>query len=264
MCSIWLGHIHLLSLAGIAVIGGSRQSICQCNGQKSQDKIGRPPSDKSRTAPFPLINPFSVRRRVLGPFWELLSATMPTGDNSRFLFPVTFCLATCIAEPDSACSGGLPLSKTSSSVVSTLGTTGSGVKFSAVADRRSRFPVSTRRDSGASGISCALLLGDDGRRSAICASPLMAERTAEPPHLKQSTGRLFRSRVLYKSRSSNSSCLLKTSRQWGSTNADKRFRTFPSRASICGHRCNHHVAQSQLADRSAALNLPTSPHIPYL
>jgi len=224
-------------------MGGSRQSICQCNGQKSQDRMGRPPSERSKMALLLPINPFSVRLRVLGPFWELLSATVPTGDNSRFLFPITFCLATCATEPDDGFSEEFPLRRGSSSGGSTLVTTGSGVTLSAAVDRMSRLTVSMSCDSGASGISCALLVGDDGRRLAICASPLTAERTAEPPHLKQSTGRLFRSRVLYKSLSSNNSCLLVASGQCGPQEAGEQFHTFPSRASTCGHRCNHHVAQ---------------------
>ena len=178
--------------------------------------MGRPPSDRSKIALFEPVKPFSTLRRVLGPFCELLSNIIPTGDNSRFLFPVTFpfpALAVAVVGAvvvDSEFSRIGPSSRRSPVGVSALATTGSGVTLEAAADRRSKLEVSiSSDDSGVSVISWALLLGEeDVRRAAICASPLIAERTADPPHLKQSTGWLFRSRVLYRSRSSNNSCLL--------------------------------------------------------
>lgn len=45
-------------------------------------------------------------------------------------------------------------------------------------------------------------------RLAMAGSPLMALRTADPPHLKQRTGRLFRSRRRKGSLSSPRICLL--------------------------------------------------------
>lgn len=166
--------------------------------------------------------------------------TPATGDSSRFRLR----LLDLVVEADPGTAGSVPLMIIASVAIAAASiplrigsllalvsvaaggsggsgattTRGSGSASAAAAERMSRLVVSMTEgrtwelladaDKLSVDKSCCSLVGEGGTSEAMWASPLIAVRTAEPPHLKQRTGRLWRSRSLNRSRSSNSSCLL--------------------------------------------------------